>query len=483
MGENEQVQPLLDKDEESLELGLDKTDEKPVKVVGAYSPLPESDSQLRKRIINLATPALIEMSLMTLVGMVDMMMVGRLGPWAIAAVGLSNQPMFVGMSVFMSLNVGATALVARFIGAGKPEDASKVARQALVLASIMGLVLTMAGLAWAENILVWMGAEEDVIRAGSSYLRVVFAGLVFQGAGISLTAALRGAGDTKTPMSTNIVANLVNIVGNWLLINGHLGFPRLEVTGAAVATFLARLVACVLILRKVMSGSTVIKISLKDSFKPDFSIIRRIFRVGLPAALEQLVMRSGQMVFVRIVSSFGTVVYAAHQVALNIESLTFMPGTGFQTASTALVGQSLGAKDPEKAERFGWQGVRVGLYLALLMSCVFFFLGKYLAMLYTDDQTVISLSSGALKIMAFAQPCLVTNFILVGALRERGYPLGFVHYYGWHLGVRVVVAYIFAVIFDMGLYGAWIGMALDVTTRSLLALFRFRTGHWKKIKV
>lgn len=441
---------------------------------------------LRKQILTLALPALAEWSLMTLVSMADMIMVSRLGPWATAAIGLSNQPMFVAFSVFLALNVGATALVARSIGAGKPEDAASAARQALVLASCMGVILGLAGFVWAEQVLGWMGAEADVVGPGTSYMRIVAIGLMFQGASISLSASLRGAGDTRTPMTVNMVANIVNVIGNYILIHGHFGFPRLEVAGAGIATTISRLTACCFVVYKVFNRhhKAAIKLSFSDSFRPNRQIIQRILNVGLPAAGEQLVMRTGQMTFARIISSFGTVTYAAHQVAMNIEGLSFTPGQAFQIASTTLVGQSLGAEQPERAMRTGWEARKIGVVVATFMGLVFFFFGKYLVLMYTDDPTVIALSAGALKIIAIAQPFMISNFILAGGLRGVGdtkWTLYITLAGIW--GIRVVTAYILAVKMNMGLPGAWIGMALDMMTRAVLMDRRFASGHWTKIKV
>lgn len=439
---------------------------------------------LRKRIFNLALPALAEMTLMTLVSMVDMIQVGRLGPWAITSVGLSNQPMFIAMSVFMSLNVGATAVVARSIGAKKTEDAYAAARQALVMATILGAILAGLGMVFAPSLLRMMGAEDDVMGPGTTYLRIVAAGLVFQGAAVSLTASLRGAGDTKTPMSVNMIANLVNVVGNFVLINGYLGFPRLEVAGAAYATTFSRLVALVLIFRKVFGHKGAIKMSLHDSFKPDPEVLKRIFRVGIPAAMEQLVMRSGMMTFARIVASLGTVTYAAHQVALNIEGLSFTPPMSFQTASTTLCGQSLGAKSPEGAIRAARECQKMALIGASLAGLVLFFGGRYIAWAYTDDPVVITLSANVLKMIAFVQPFLATNFVLAGALRGAGdtrWTMYITMAGVW--GVRVLTAYILVMRMGLGLYGAWIAMGLDMIARAILVELRFRAGHWTKLRV
>lgn len=444
----------------------------------------ESNAGIRRRIINLGTPALAEMMLMTFVSMADLIQVGRLGPWAITSVGLSTQPMFVAMSVFMSLNVGATALVARFIGAGKPKDASAVARQALMIATAMGAALAVVGCLSARTVLLWMGAGSDVIKPGSDYLRIVAAGLLFQGPAISLSASLRGAGDTRTPMWANTIGNLVNVAGNWLLITGHLGFPRLEVVGAAIPTFISRVLACAIVMWKVFSGSGAIRLSVHDSFRPDGSVIRRVLKLGLPAAGEQLVMRSGQMLFARIVSSFGTAVYAAHQVALNVEGLSLNLGLGFRSATTALVGQSLGAANPKRAERVGVQSCNIGIAASIVLGSVFFFLGRFVVLLYTNDPTVVSLSAGCLRIIALAQPFMATNFILIGVLYGAGDTRWamYVTLAGiW--GARVLVAYVLADRLGMGLSGAWIGMAMDMVVRAIVVSCRFRAGQWKTIRV
>jgi putative MATE family efflux protein len=190
------------------------------------------------------------------------------------------------------------------------------------------------------------------------------------------------------------------------------------------------------------------------------------------------------MLFARIVSSFGTVTYAAHQVALNVEGLSFSPPQAFQTAATALTGQSLGAKKPDAAMRVGKEARLIGICMAAITGSILFFLGRYVVQLYTDDPTVIERSAYVLKIIAFAQPFMATNFVLAGALRGAGdtkWTLYITMAGIW--GVRVVVAYFLALKMGMGLTGAWIAMALDMTTRAILVNMRFAAGHWTKINV
>lgn len=442
-------------------------------------------NNLRRQVWKLTGPALVELSLVMLVQMVDMIQVGGLGPWAIASVGLANQPMFLVLAVFMGLSVGTTALVARLTGAGEDRrKISAVVLQSLVITAIVAALLSTAGFCLAPQVARLMGAEIDTQLPTTVYFRIVMAGLIFTSATLVMTAALRGSGDTKTPMFINSAANIINILGNWLLINGIWIFPRMEVAGAATATTFARVVACLITLRLLLSGKQILRLRLSGRFKFDWQIIRRIFRIGLPTALEQLALRLGQVVFVIIVASFGTVVMAAHQVAIQVEGLAFMPAMALQIACTTLVGQALGAKDSRLAEASGWETLRWGLYLMIILSFFFFFGGRYVVMLFSRDPQVIELGAKALKIIAFAQPGLATHFILAGGLRGAGdtvFTLCSTMIGIWVM--RICLGFFLAVYLNLGLTGAWAAMAIDMYMRATLIFFRYRSGAWKKIKV
>ena len=438
----------------------------------------------RHDVLHLAWPSVVEQLLIQLFSMVDMMMVGGVGPAAIAAIGLTNQPVFLAMAAFMALNVGTTALVARFVGAGDVEEANTAARQSLIIITVLGLLATIMLYSFAEPVVLFMGAEEDAIGYALTYLRMIALGFIPQTIGMSVTAMLRGSGDTRTPMRYNLIANLVNVVGNILLINGYLGFPRWGVFGAALATTIGRVVGMILALHAISSGKSILRISLKDKFAPRFDLIQRIIKVGAPAMLEQLVMRFGMVTYTRVVSGLGTMVYAAHQIGMNIVGLSFTPGMGFGMAATSLVGRSLGRKRPDWAETYGWQTRRIGTMVATFMGFVFFFGGGYLAALYTDDPDVIKNAATALKIIALVQPLQSTQFILAGALRGAGdtrWPL--ISTLVGVVFVRVALATLFVKVLNWGLMGAWLAMAIDQCTRSMFIYFRYRSGHWKTARV
>ncbi|NPV53433.1 MAG: MATE family efflux transporter [Firmicutes bacterium] len=439
---------------------------------------------IRQRVIALSWPALIEMILVTLVGMVDMIMVGRLGPAAITAVGLTNQPMFLALAVFMALNVGTTAIVARAIGSGRPDEANATTRQSMILTCIMGIAFSVLGYMLAGDIIRLMGAAEDVMPLGTSYMQFIAMGGLFVTLSMSLSSALRGAGDTRTPMRINVIANLLNVIGNYALIYGKLGFPVLGVAGAAISTTFSRFVACAMILRVIYGGGSVIALSLRDRYSIDPDLVKRILRIGFPAAVEQFILRGGQLAYVRIVAGFGTVTFAAHQIAMNILGLSFMPGQAFSVAATTLVGQGLGAGSHAFAQRAALETRKLGMIVSGTMAAGFFFFGRQIAALYTSDPTVIAKTAMVLKIIGLVQPAQSTQFILAGGLRGAGdtkWPLYSTFIGIW--GVRVVLGYILAVVFRLELLGAWIAMAVDQCVRSAIIYMRFRTGAWKNERV
>ncbi len=445
---------------------------------------PRAKAEIRARVLGLAGPALVEMFLVSFVSMADMMMVGRVGPAAVTSVGLTNQPMMFFQAVFMALNVGTTALVARSIGAGDHRLTNEAARQTLIFTTILGLLMSAVAYLGAGWVMRFMGAEQDVIEIGVPYFQAMGLGLIFNTLSMAAAAALRGAGDTKSPMTVNITSNVLNLIGCYTLIYGHFGAPALGVLGAGISTTLSRAVGTVLFLYLMFSGGRGIHIGLRDKYRIDWSIMRRIFAVGFPTGIEQVILRGGQVTFARVVAGLGTVGFAAHQIGMNILNLTFMPGQAFAIAATALVGQNLGAGDPEGAEKCAAEARRIGLLVAGSMAVMLFFFGRYLAWMYTNDATVMASTALVLKIYALCQPAQSTAFILAGALRGAGdtkWPLYATAGGVWFL--RVALAALFINVFDWGLVGAWLGMAGDQLGRTAVISSRFKSGRWKLARV
>ncbi len=337
----------------------------------------DKDTSTKKVIFNLAWPVIAEQSLATVTHIVDMMMVGRLGAAAVSAVGLTMQPVFFSMALASALSVGTTALVSRFIGSDNSREASAVLQQSIIISAIFSIILAGFFYLSAPTILNLMGAEKTVVDLGTGYLRIMTPGFVFMLLGFIVTAALRGAGETKIPMHVNIVINIFNVIGNYLLIFGNFGFPEMGVNGAALATTISRSFGGLVLLLITLSSYSVIQIKLKGLLSLDFDLLKRILKVGIPTAMEESVRRLAQLLFVRIIASLGTTAFAAHQIAINAESISYMPGFGIAVAATTIVGQNLGAENPEGAEEGSFEAWKIGSMIMGFMALIFLFFPEH----------------------------------------------------------------------------------------------------------
>jgi putative MATE family efflux protein len=309
-------------------------------------------------------------------------------------------------------------------------------------------------------------------------------GFVFMALTATSTAALRGAGDSRTAMIYNMVANVVNVILNYLLIYGHFGFPRMEVAGASLATIIGQFVAFLLAMRAIMSGKSYVHLRFRDGFRPQLEPIGQIVKIGLPAMIEQLVMRVGMIIYAKTVASLGTVAYATHQVCMNIQAMSFMIGQAFAVSATSLVGQSLGKKRPDMAHLYATRTRRIGMCISVLLGLTFFFFGRVIVGFYSSDTTIIDLGGSIMMLVALTQPLQSSQFILSGALRGAGDTrttaiISFITV----LLVRPGLALLCINVFHLELWGAWIALVADQLVRSGLVLLRYNSGKWKKIRV
>ncbi|MFP4456220.1 MAG: MATE family efflux transporter [Clostridia bacterium] len=445
--------------------------------------LTESEN-LRKTVWILAWPVIVEMLLLTLTGIVDMAMVGRLGPASIAAVGLGNQFVMLATTAFAAIRTGTTALVARHIGAKDNEGAHLIARQSVILTIALAVTTVISFYFLAEWGLRLLGAEQEVIELGIWYIRLRTFGLAFHFFTMIFTSMLRGSGDTKTPMVVNIVINIVNPILNYGFIFGKFGLPQLGVAGAALATTLAHVVGFIIITRVILNGKSIIKLTLKDDYSYDKASVKRILNIGIPAMVESVAMRIAQIIFTMILTSLGTVTYAAHQVAIRAESLSFMPGWGFGVAATTLIGQNLGAKQLERAEKSGYIARNMALAVAFTMGVLFFIFPQHFVRIFTDDPGVIEQGAKALRLIALAQPSIAINLVLSGALRGAGDTRWVTYITASSVWVvRLTIAAFCVFVLEMGIIGAWLGMLFDIVVRSIMFSIRYAKGKWKYLKV
>lgn len=439
---------------------------------------------IRSDIIAIAWPSVTELILVTLCQMMDMIMVGRLGAYAISAVGLTSQPKFVMLATFIALNVGTTALVARLKGEKDFEGANRVVRQSLLLTLGLACIISVVGVVFAEGFIRLMGGEPETIKPGTEYFQILMGGFIFTAVPLCISAALRGVGNTKASLRFNVIANGINVVLNYLLIYGNFGFPALGMAGAALATVLGTVVSSWMAIAVLLQKEQDIRISFKDEFRPDFRVIQRIVRIGLPAAGEQLAIRLGLLVYTRTVSGLGTLIFATHQIALNILSLSFMSGQAFGIAATSLVGQNLGGKRPDLAKAYASETRFLGSMVSTLMGAVFFFFGSQLVALYTNDPGIIQNGGLILKLVGLLQPFQSSFLIIAGALRGAGdTKSSAISVFIGILIIRPLLSVICVFWLNWGLVGAWIALIADQVIRWLLLYLRFRSNRWTSLEI
>jgi len=407
-------------------------------------------------------------------------MVGRLGAYAIAVVGISGIISWFFYSAFLTLGVATTAVLARAVGAHDQRLARRVLRQAFLVTSLLAGAVTTAGLLLAPWVLSALGAAPDVIANGMPYLRLVFVSTLGAALNTTAGAALRGAGDTRTPLKVNLIATALNVGAVYCLVQSPFSFG---LVGAGAALNISTFAGSAIFLALLTSRRANLRVSLRPPYRLDLPLVRRILRVGLPSAAEQVLLSGGILVFTRLVASLGTAALAAHQVASNLSSFSLNLGFGFSSAATTLSGQSLGADDPEAAGSLINRCRLWGVACMALVGGVLFFFGGPVARLYTADAAVIALCSSALRMTALVQPGMSYFTITAAGMRGAGdtrWPL-YVTFVGlWTL--RLGVAY-YLVQLGWGLTGIWVGIAVDQWTRALLIAWRYRLGRWKEMTV
>ena len=448
--------------------------------------------ELYQDIIRIAWPSFIELLLTQLASMVDLMMVGsmggkanpEIGTQALAAVGLTTQPKFLLMTAFIAMNTGVTALIARNKGTNDSKQANLVVRQGLLFTFCATIILSILGYLFAKPMVLFMGSTEEIVtKWATQYLQIQMIGFLSFALTSTITASLRAVGDSKTCMIYNLIANVVNVIFNWLLIYGNLGFPELGVAGASLATVIGQVVAFIMAFAVILKGNGFLKLEFKLGFKPNKIVLGNMLNIGFPAMIEQLLMRAGMIIFAKTVASLGTTAYATHQVCMNIQALSFMTGQAFAVSATTLMGQSLGKRRTDMAQAYCSRTRKVGLVFSLILALTFMVFGKQIVGLYNSDTEIIEIGGRIMLFVAFLQPFQSAQFIIAGGLRGAGdtRATAIVTFFTVLL-VRPIAA-IILVNSGLGLYGAWLALAIDQIMRSGLILFRYNSGKWKLIKL
>ncbi|MFQ5666541.1 MAG: MATE family efflux transporter [Candidatus Binatia bacterium] len=440
-------------------------------------------SALSHAIWALAWPVIVSLLLQSLVSLIDVLMVGRLGAAAVAAVGIGAQILSAVGVVMAAVGTGTLALVARYVGAQQPHEAEDVLGQSITAAFGLSLVVIAPVLAFAMPLVQLFGVAPPVVVQGTLYVRLVMAAIPQAAVLFVIGSALRGAGDTRTPLIIGAVVNLINVVADYVLIFGKLGFPALGVAGSALGTTIAFTTGTGVGLVWLASGRLRLHLT-SHHFPPQWRIIRRLLTIGYPVAAEQVLMQVGFFLYLTFAARYGTSAVAAYVIGVRILALSFLPGFGFGAAAAALVGQNLGAGKPDLAERSGWESNRLAMYLMTTCGVVLFIAARPIATLFVADASVVIDAVSFIRILAAAQPLMALDFTLGGALRGAGdtrFPLVamLIGFYG----CRLTFAYLAAALLHLSLTWLWFALMGDYLARAALKAWRFQSGSWKHIAV
>ena len=440
--------------------------------------------EVYKNSFNMSWPCAFEAVLVSLVGSIDIMMVGGLGAEAIAAVGLTNQPKFVLLAMIFSLNVGVTAIVARRKGAEDFKGANSCLKQSIILSFIISLIMAISGYIFANEIMLFAGAGEDVINDSVAYYKILMVSIVFTSLSLTINAAQRGVGNTKISMRTNVVANIVNLIFNYFLINGVWIFPRLEVRGAAIATTLGSIVGFLMSVFSVYYNTRILDLRGKGNWKFDKATMKAFLSISGSSVVEQVFMRIGFFSFAIIVAALGTIAFATHQICMNVINLSFCFGDGLSAAAASLVGQNLGAKRPDKAKIYGKTGQRMAFIVSTILFFIFILARKQLIMLFNSEEHIVSLGGTIMIIIAFTTHAQTSQTVYNGCLRGAGDTkfVALISFISIAL-IRPALAWVLCFPANLGLKGAWIALFADQTMRYILGKKRFDSGKWTKIKI
>ncbi|MEG2143843.1 MAG: MATE family efflux transporter, partial [Oscillospiraceae bacterium] len=404
-------------------------------------------------------------------------MVGSLGSDATAAVGIVLPLMWLVNGLCAAISTGFSVMVAHAIGAENMAKASSATSKSIFASALLGGGIGMLGLLFYRQMPLWMGAKPETAGLASSYFAIMCLSTLFNMASVTCSAILRSCGKTKTPLIVNTMAIAFNFIFNFLLIFSprHVTiFGRehfiwgagLGVAGAALGTMLAIAISFFLLLYALCRNDRGIFITRHDMFTFDKEIYMGACSVGIPIALERMTISLGQIAYMRIISGMGTMYVAAHHLANQAESLSYLPCFGFSAAATTLVGQAMGAKDYESAERFGSIAAKIGIFMSLLASAVLFFGGRGIISVFSTDPVIINMGANLLKIVALGQQFQAASIIYAGGIRGTGesrapFYIGLTGIWG----IRIVLCIIFVFVFKMKLYAAWVAMLIDMAYR------------------
>ncbi len=441
---------------------------------------------MTRKALTVAWPAMMESFFVTLAGMIDTMMVAELGSYAVAAVGLTAQPKFIGLTLFFGINVAVSALVARRKGEQNREGAQEIVWTATLITLLLCAVLTVLFVVFAPQMMVLAGSNADTHEAAVEYFQIIMGGMLFNVITMVINAAQRGSGNTRLSMTTNLTSSVVNIIFNYLLIEGHFGFPAWGIRGAAIATVLGTVVSAGMALFSLFRRSSYIQFSgmIRLGLRMKAACVKAIWRLASTTSLENIAMRVGFLATALIAARLGTDEFAAHNIGMNLLGLGFSFADGMQVAAIALAGEALGAGKKERARAYGSICQRIGFVISLLLAFLLLIGSRWYFGLYFREEHIIEMGIMISRWIMVIVLLQISQIIFTGCLRAAGdvrYTL-----LGALIsvtGIRTLVTLLAVTVFHLGLTGVWLGILSDQASRFLMMSHRFRKGDWVNLRI
>lgn len=435
----------------------------------------------------LALPVILTNLLQSLVDVVDIFMVGRLGPIPIAAVGMSSAIRMLVLVMLISVAAGAMSLIAQAKGGRDPQRMSFVTRQAISSGLLLSFALTAAGLLLARPLLALVnsGGEPEAVELGVQYLQILFLGTPFLVLNIVLNRLMQGAGDTVTPLLMTGSLNLVNIFFNYVLMFGVGPVPAFGVAGAAMGTVFARALGVVVVMIIIYSGRNVVKI-LPGTYWPNWGMVRDILTIGVPSGVQGVFRNGSRLLVIGLITSteVGTYGAAALAIGFQVETLVFMPGLALNVAATSLVGQALGSWQLREARLRGNTAIAVGFVVMVVLATPIVIFAEQIIRLFDPSAHPILLETGRsyFYINTVVLPLSAVAMVANGALRGAGDSMpGLISTVFARTVVAVGAAWLLAFPLGMGSIGVWIGLAVGLVTETIYMGVRWRGRNWEDV--
>ena len=451
------------------------------------NPPQQSERQrMTRKAISVAWPAMAESFFVTLAGMIDTMMVSAMGSYAVAAVGLTNQPKFIGLTLFFGVNIAVSALIARRKGEQRRENANEIMLTGMLLTAVLCVAISLLFVVFAPQIMTAAGSNADTHEAAVEYFRIIMGGTFFNVLTMIINAAQRGSGNTRLSMVTNLTSSVVNVFFNYLLIGGNLGFPKLGIRGAAIATVLGTVVSAAMAVYSLFRPNSYIRIPdmIRNRIRATKESLKSIWNLAYNSSMENIAMRVGFVATALLAARLGTDEFAAHNIGMNILGLGFSFADGMQVAAVALTGEALGAGRKQEAREYGSICQRIGFLISIGLAVLLLVGGRWFYSLYFSEAHILDMGVLITRYTMVIVLLQISQIIYTGCLRAAGdvrYTL--VVALISVTVIRTVMTLLLVAVFNLGLHGIWLGVLSDQLSRFLLMRRRFRQGKWVDLRI